>query len=139
MQASSTERSLLFRSLLKGTALYSIALFGQRLGSIILLPINTRFLNPADYGVLELAEQSMMVASILLGIQLSASLGYFYFETDSQVVRDRVASTSIIGAVLVGILAAVVPWSYYPAGFRPGRLAGPFFGGIRLFTFSLRA
>jgi O-antigen/teichoic acid export membrane protein len=101
-------RSLLFRNLLKGTALYSLALFGQRLGSVILLPINTRFLNPADYGVLEMVEQSMMVASILLGIQLSASLGYFYFEKDSELTRDKAASTAMVGAVLVGIIASMV-------------------------------
>jgi O-antigen/teichoic acid export membrane protein len=101
-------RSLLFRNLLKGTALYSIALFGSRLGSIILLPINTRFLTPADYGVLELIEQSTMVASTLLGIQIAASLGYFYFERDSQPSRDAAASTSMIGSLLVGLLAAAI-------------------------------
>lgn len=103
-----TTQSLLFRNLLKGTALYSIALFGSRLGSTILLPINTRFLGPADYGVLELVEQSTIVASLLLGIQFSASLGYFYFEKDSETARDRAASTAVIGAILAGIVAAVI-------------------------------
>lgn len=108
MQAGAqTTRSSLFRNLLKGTTLYSIALFGQRLGSVILLPINTRFLHPADYGKLELVEQSMMVISILLGIQLSASLGYFYFEQDSEKARERAASTSMMGAVLAGIVASI--------------------------------
>ena len=106
--AAQTDRSLLFRSLLKGTALYSIALFGQRLGSVILLPINTRFLTPADYGVLELLEQITTVVSILLGMQLSASLGFFYFEKDSPDARNRAASTSLIGALLVGVIPSVV-------------------------------
>jgi O-antigen/teichoic acid export membrane protein len=103
-----TGRTLLFRNLLKGTALYSIALFGQRLGSTILLPINTRFLTTADYGVLELVEQITMVASMLLGIQLSAALGYFYFENDSEESRNRVSSTVLIGAFLIGIVASIV-------------------------------
>jgi len=107
-----TARSVLFRNLLKGTALYSIALFGQRLGGVVLLPINTRFLNPSGYGVLELVEQSMMVASILLGIQLSGSLGYFYFQNESDDARHTAASTAMIGALLIGILAGAVGLSF---------------------------
>jgi O-antigen/teichoic acid export membrane protein len=106
--SATTARSLLFRDLLKGTVLYSIALFGSRIGGTVLLPINTRFLNPADYGVLELVEQSTMVLSILLGIQFSAALGFFYFEKDSEDTRQRAASTAVIGAVLAGIVAALI-------------------------------
>ncbi len=103
-----TTRSSLFRDLLKGTAIYSIALLGQRVGSIVLLPINTHFLNTADYGVLELIEQIMMVVSILLGIQLSSSLGYFYFETDSPLAQDKAASTAMAGALLIGTFASAI-------------------------------
>jgi O-antigen/teichoic acid export membrane protein len=74
----------------------------------LLLPVNTRFLTPADYAVLELLEQIVAILSILLGSNLSTSLGYFFFEKESPEERSMVASTTIIGATVLGILVAFV-------------------------------
>lgn len=96
------------RALLKGTALYSVALFGQRLATIfLLLPFTSRLLSKSDFGVLELIEQILMIVSILLGSQIAA-LGYFYFEKDSQKERDRVAATALVGSALIGAAAGLV-------------------------------
>ena len=76
-----------FRSVLHGTSLYTVAILSQRFASILLLPVNTRFLTPSDYGVMELLEQVGVVLSVLLGVNLAGALGYYYFETDSPRVR----------------------------------------------------
>ncbi len=104
--STASARASLFSSLLKGTALYSVALFSYRIASVILLPVNTRFLNPSDYGVLELLEQIITITSILLGLNVSSSLGYFYFEKDTAEGRNQVASTTILGATLIGVMVA---------------------------------
>ena len=94
-----------FRSLLKGTALYSVALFGQRLATtFLLLPVTSRLLSTSDFGVLELVEQIIVIVSVLVGSQIAA-LGYFYFEPDDPHARSRVASTALIGSGLLGGLA----------------------------------
>jgi O-antigen/teichoic acid export membrane protein len=104
----STSQPSAFRALLKGTALYSVALFGQRLATIfLLLPFNSRLLSKSDFGVLELIEQVMMVVSILLASQIAA-LGYFYFEKDDQKARDGVAATTMIGSGILGGAAGLV-------------------------------
>ncbi len=103
----SPSRSIL-KDLLKGTALYTVALFVQRLASIILLPINTRYLSPADYGVLELLEQVATVVSVLMGAHIAGSLGFFYFEKKAERHREAVVSTTFLGATLVGSVAAIV-------------------------------
>src|SRR5213080_3681158 len=100
-----SSQSSLLKSLVKGTALYSVALFSQRIASLILLPINTRYLSPADYGVLDLLEQIGVVLSVLIGLNISAALGYFYFKDESPDYRNRVVGTVLIGALLIGIIA----------------------------------
>jgi O-antigen/teichoic acid export membrane protein len=105
--STASARASLFSSLLKGTALYSIALFSYRIASVVLLPINTRFLNPSDYGVLELLEQIITITSILLGLNISSSLGYFFFEKESTAERNQVASTTILGAALIGVMVGL--------------------------------
>ena len=98
----------IFGDLLKGTALYTVAVFFQRLAGVILLPLNTRYLNPTDYGVLELIEQVSTIVAVLLGMHISGSLGYFYFEKEDPAERNRVVSTTFLGAALVGLAAALV-------------------------------
>ena len=100
------QKTFLFRNLLRGSAFYTGALLAYRLAAIVVLPINTRFLSPADYGVLELLEQSVTVIGILLGVNLSLSLGYFYFETESPSQRTAAATTAFWGAFFAGLAAA---------------------------------
>jgi O-antigen/teichoic acid export membrane protein len=103
-----TQQPSFFRSLIKGTALYSISPLVQRLVTILfLMPINTRYLSLSDYGVMELIEQISVVVAVLVGANISSSLGYFYFETDSPAARQTAVSTTIIGSVLIGTFAAL--------------------------------
>ena len=65
------------QNLLKSTGLYSIAVFAGRMASFILLPIYTRYLSPADYGVMELLDLTGSVLTILIGMRFGQSLFYF--------------------------------------------------------------
>lgn len=107
VQSAPPAASSLFRSVLHGTSLYTVALLSQRLASVVLLPINTRFLTPADYGVMELLEQVGVVLSVLLGVNLAGALGYYYFETDSAKTRQAVVGTTFFGSVLMGAAAGL--------------------------------
>jgi O-antigen/teichoic acid export membrane protein len=94
----------------QGTVLYSIPLIGQRIASILLLSIVTRVLTPADFGMLSLLEQVGAVLSILLCGAFSASLGYFYFDKDTERDRGAAVGTAAGGAFLLGLMAALVGW-----------------------------
>ncbi|MBZ5580635.1 MAG: lipopolysaccharide biosynthesis protein [Acidobacteriia bacterium] len=87
---------------------------GQRLASVALLPITTRFLTPADYGMADLLEQVGVILAIVLGLQFSSSLGYFYFRSEAREARRAVASTGIIGAGCLGVLVALLCWPFAP-------------------------
>jgi O-antigen/teichoic acid export membrane protein len=109
----------LFKSIVRGSGLYSLALFAHRMMGVLLLPINTRFLMPADYGVLELVEQISTLLATLLGVNFAAALGYFYVERDEAEARRRVRGTALIGSVLIGVVGALAGW-----------LAAPWLSGV---------
>ncbi len=102
----------LFKSMLHGSGLYSIALIGQRLVGLALMPILTRSLTKADYGAADLLEQASVVLGVLLGVNFSAAVGYFYFNTDSEEARRKVVGTTVIGAAAIGACAAVICWPF---------------------------
>jgi len=96
------------QNLLKSTGLYSIAVFAGRMASFILLPIYTRYLSPADYGVMELLDLTGSVLTILIGMRFGQSLFYFCSLDISQKQRDKYISTATFGAVLLGGMGALI-------------------------------
>ena len=76
---------------------------GQRLASVLLLPVYTRLLTLSDYGTIELLVQTMYVLGALLGGAFSLALGYHYFQRSSLEWRKTVASTCILGSAMIGV------------------------------------
>ncbi len=103
----SSTRSIL-QNVLQGSSIYTVALLAQRLSSFILLPVNTRFLTPADYGVMELLEQTAIVVSTLSGGGIGSAIGFFYVERNEPEDRHRLLSTTFLGVLLLGFLTALV-------------------------------
>jgi O-antigen/teichoic acid export membrane protein len=105
----------LFKNMLRGSGIYSLAFIGQQLVGIALVPIKTNFLLPADYGVLGLLEKSGIVLAALLGVSFPAAIGYFYFQTEDEERRRQVVMTSVLGAGILGLLALFICWPFAPA------------------------
>jgi len=103
----------LFRKILTGSGLYSIALAGSVLASVVLLPINSRFLEKADFGVLELLERVTTIVSMMLGVNLSAAFGFFYFQPPPE-QRPTVIGTMFAGSVLTGLVAGGIGFFLAP-------------------------
>jgi O-antigen/teichoic acid export membrane protein len=81
---------------------------GSMLGkavAFIMLPIYTRFLAPADYGVLALIEMTLDVISIVAGAQLALGVFRFYHKAETEKERNSVVSTAFL--LLAGTYAAV--------------------------------
>ncbi len=93
--------------MVQGTGIYSLLTITQRVVALFLLPISTRYLTPADYGVLSLLEQTFVVVAILMGMQLSTAFGYFYFEKGGK-TPSQVVGTTFGGSLLLGLIAAGV-------------------------------
>jgi O-antigen/teichoic acid export membrane protein len=106
--ASPSSARGLFKDLAQGSGIYLLGFVAQRLAGILMVPITTRCLTPADYGMADLIEQTTTVLSILLGLNLSSALGYFYFQNDSAESRRAVANTTVLGALSLGALAMLI-------------------------------
>lgn len=100
----------LFRDMLTGSGLYMIANLGPRLASFILVPIVTRRLTTADYGVLDLLEQIGVVLSVIVGINFSEVLGFFYSAPEQD--RHAVVGTVFGGSLMLGSSAGLIGWIF---------------------------
>ncbi|MGD0500302.1 MAG: oligosaccharide flippase family protein [Bryobacteraceae bacterium] len=111
-QAGAPSQGSLFRSMLHGSGVYSIAILGVPAASMILLPVTTRCLTTADYGVIDLLQRVNDVLSTLLGIGFSSALGYFYFQPGSGKDRRAVVGTAVLGATGLGAAAGLACWPF---------------------------
>jgi len=102
----------LFKNVAYLSAAYSVPFLLQRVAGILIIPITTRFLTPSDFAIIDLVDQTLGVVSLLLGIRFAAALGYFYFQVESPRDRKRIAATAILGAGLIGTLAAGACWPF---------------------------
>ena len=63
-----------FRRLGRNTLIYSAGVFVQRIISVLMLPIYTRVMTPADYGVLDLLQMVTDITALVLTAGLTAGL-----------------------------------------------------------------
>ena len=100
----SGERSL-FRGVGKHALIYGLGMVISRAVSFVMLPIYTRYLTPADYGVMALVEMTLDFISIIGGAQLALGVFRFYHKAEREEAKHQVVATSLF---LVGVLYAVV-------------------------------
>lgn len=94
--------------LLKHTSIYGIGtVVGQAVG-FILLPVYTRYLTPADYGVMALVNATMGIIGIVVGLGMNNAISRFYYEFDNDGKRKLVVSTIYFIGLGMGILMAPV-------------------------------
>lgn len=78
----------------KHTLIYGIGVLLTKAVSFVMLPIYTRFLTPADYGVMELIEMTLDVIAILAGAQIAIGIFRYYYKAETETERNAVVSTS---------------------------------------------
>lgn len=98
----------MYRQILKKTGGYSIPALASRAISILLLPIYTRYLTPADYGVMELLDLTADLVGMMLGARLGQALFYFYFIAETKEEKDKAISTVFLGSLLLGVVGAAI-------------------------------
>jgi O-antigen/teichoic acid export membrane protein len=101
------------KSVGKQTLIYGLGLLLGKGVGLMMLPIYTRYLTPADYGVLELIEMTLELVSIVAGAQLALGVFRFYHKAETSKEKQAVVSTALIalstsyGLVgLAGLIAA---------------------------------
>jgi len=90
------------------TSIYMIGDILRRGVSLIMLPIYTRFLTPADYGVVELLSMVLDVASILFSARVGQAVFRYYCTSNSEDEKKSIIASALLLSVLLDIIGAVI-------------------------------
>lgn len=99
------------RKLGREAMIYTIGTLLSRAASLIMLPVYTRLLTPADYGLLQILDMTSDVVAILVSAGCTAGVIRFYFKADAERERRAVLGSAItlqIGLNLIGSLLLVI-------------------------------
>lgn len=96
------------RHLLKGSALYIGGDLATKLLAFVLIPLYTRYLTPADYGIIEVVKAFGNGLTILCVLGLNAALTRFYFDHDHAEARARFLGTTAIALIANAFLVVFV-------------------------------
>lgn len=115
VSAKENVKAFSFPSLGKHTLIYGTGIVASKAVAFILLPIYTRFLTPADYGVLQLISLVLEVAAIAAGSRLAQGVYHFYHQASTPESRGRVLVTATALSALTFFSVATVgiatsPW-----------------------------
>lgn len=107
-----------FKRLAGQSSLYTVGEVLRGSLAFLLLPVYTRLLSPADYGVLGVMSPVFSLLSILMALGIPAALLRFYFDyrDDSALLRRYIGTLTWFGVAcgLVGSLALTLigPWLF---------------------------
>jgi O-antigen/teichoic acid export membrane protein len=85
-----------FEGLGKHTLVYALGMIVGRAMSFLMLPIYTRYLTPADYGVMALIELTLDFIAIVAGAQLALGVFRFYHKATTTREREEFVSTAFL-------------------------------------------
>jgi O-antigen/teichoic acid export membrane protein len=81
----------------------------SRAASFFLLPVYTRYLTPADYGVLEIIDFTMFMLAAVIGVSIAGdALFYFHARLEDGVARRRAVQTVLMAAVGISVTGCVL-------------------------------
>lgn len=84
----------MLRALLRDSAIYSLATLLSRGLVILMVPLYTRLLTPADFGALELITILVVLANLIVPMEVGQGLARFWHEAPDDEARSRLASTT---------------------------------------------
>lgn len=107
----------MLRHLVKDSAIYAVGTIASRLVGFIMIPVYTRVLTPADYGIIETIVRLVDIISLFLALGLAEALLRHYYLAKDEDDRKRLVGTVFtlnLAVVAVGSLL-VLPSSSYLA------------------------
>jgi O-antigen/teichoic acid export membrane protein len=107
--------SSIYGKIAHSSAIYGTGVVAARLASFLLLPVYTRCLTTADYGILELLETTLSVFSMFLGGRFADALFYHYSGEAALAAKNRILSSMAMGAWLIGGIGGLIGLASSPA------------------------
>jgi O-antigen/teichoic acid export membrane protein len=97
--------------------IYGLSNVMDRLVGFVMLPVYTRFLTPADYGIMELIYMTTSIISLVIGLGIDSAVTRFYFDYKEEDKRKMVISSALLGygGMAAAITLLVLPFSGFLA------------------------
>ena len=96
------------KSLLSAAAVYGLGTVMSKFIGFFLLPIFTRALTPAEYGLFETFNVILLLFTAIGTLGMDTAMMRFYFDSEEPLFRKRVASTAFLFALTGGLLLTSV-------------------------------
>lgn len=119
------------------TLVYGAGILMSKALSFLMLPVYTRYLTPADYGVVGLIEITLDVIAIMGGSQLVAGIYRFYHKADRERRRREVVATALVALGVSYMTVATLAFAAAPLLSRLVFGSGVHTGLVRLAAVSL--
>ena len=87
--------------------IYGLGMVLSRLASVIMLPLYTRMLKPADYGLLQMLDMTVDIVSILVSAGAVTGVMRFYFKTDDAEHRRRVVGSAFLLLTMLNVAGSL--------------------------------
>ena len=101
----------MLRRFFNDVAVYGLSTILARSIALLLLPILTRYLSPADYGVVEMLAVCFALANIVLPLEITQAVAIFYSESKTPSERERYAWTAFWFTASVFAAFTMVVWA----------------------------
>lgn len=95
--------------LLQDSSFYLLANAASRVVGFLAIPFYSRFLSPAQYGLIELIELSTQTVAIAFGLQaVGAALSRLYYDQRTPEEEHAVVSTSLLATAFLSAVVTIV-------------------------------
>lgn len=129
-EANGAARGTPVGSMGRHAAIYLAGILVSRAVGFVMLPFYTRYLTPADYGVMQLLDMTLDIIAIVAGTRIASGIHRYYFEAHNDADRKAVLSTAfsllavsfLIFGALTGILAVPITVAVFGSGEHAGLL-----------------
>ena len=95
------------RKIVSHTSIYMLGDILRRGVSLIMLPIYTRYLTPADYGVVELLSMLLDVTSIIFSARVGQAVFRFYCTAESESDKKGVISSALTLSIIMNGIGTI--------------------------------
>ncbi len=82
-----------------------------RVLSLVMVPVYTHHLGPADYGLLELLDTTDLLVIVAVSAAVADPVLRHYHDAPAGRPRDTVVSTAVVTLCLAGLLASLLGWA----------------------------
>lgn len=93
-----------FKNIAKHSTVFGATELIKKGIGFIMIPVYTRFLMPADYGLLELLDLTLTVLAIIFGVRIGAGVIRFYHQYESEFDKNEVFSTALITMITLSLI-----------------------------------